>query len=58
MKNKPVTIVFQGEEVISRVNIQVEKEKFTVCKDKIVFVKITLIKIIANPLLSICLWLR
>ncbi len=31
MKNKPVTIVFQGKEVISRVNMQVEKEKFTVC---------------------------
>ncbi len=31
MKNKPVTRVIQGKEVITRINIQVEKEKFTVC---------------------------
>jgi len=31
MKNKPVTRVFQGKEVISGVNIHVEKEGFTVC---------------------------
>ncbi|WJE55630.1 hypothetical protein QRE66_27890 (plasmid) [Bacillus cereus] len=31
MKNKAVTRVFQGKEVISGVNIHVEKEGFTVC---------------------------
>ncbi len=31
MKNKPVTRVFQGKEVISGVNIHVKKEGFTVC---------------------------
>ncbi|CAI8825910.1 transposase [Bacillus sp. IT-79MI2] len=31
MKNKPVTRVFQGKEVISGVNIHVEEEGFTVC---------------------------
>ncbi|PEA80421.1 hypothetical protein CON99_28390 [Bacillus pseudomycoides] len=31
MKNKPVTRVFQGKEVIYVVNIHVKKEGFTVC---------------------------
>jgi len=31
MKNKPVTRVFQGKEVISGVNIHVEEKRFTVC---------------------------
>ncbi|AUD26289.1 hypothetical protein CU648_27940 [Bacillus sp. HBCD-sjtu] len=31
MKNKPVTRVFQGKEVISGFNIHVEEKGFTVC---------------------------
>ncbi|MBE7150510.1 hypothetical protein FUT12_23825 [Bacillus mycoides] len=50
MKNGPVTRVFQRKEVISVVNIYVEKEGFT--QDRMAFVKIIIMKMITNSMLT------
>ncbi|RAN89034.1 hypothetical protein B5P41_15715 [Bacillus sp. SRB_28] len=56
MKNGPVTRVFQRKEVISVVNIYVEKEGFT--QDRMAFVKIIIMKMITNSMLTFFHWLR
>ncbi|OJE34991.1 hypothetical protein BAQ49_03880 [Bacillus proteolyticus] len=56
MKNKLVTRVFQGKEVISVVNKYVEKEGFT--QDRMTFVKIIIMKMITNSMLAFCHWWR
>ncbi|PEJ98052.1 hypothetical protein CN690_20865 [Bacillus wiedmannii] len=61
MKNRPVTRLFQGKEVIYVVNIYVvniyvEKEGFT--QDRIAFVKIINMKMITNSMLTFFHWWR
>ncbi|MED1054136.1 hypothetical protein P4T74_28065 [Bacillus mycoides] len=56
MKNGPVTRVFQRKEVISVVNIYVEKEGFT--QDRMAFVKIIIMKMIKNSMLTFFHWWR
>ncbi|QEL88168.1 hypothetical protein DN409_28045 (plasmid) [Bacillus mycoides] len=56
MKNGPVTRVFQRKEVISVVNIYVEKEGFT--QDRMAFVKIIIMKMITNSMLTFFHWWR
>ncbi|MGH1309947.1 hypothetical protein [Bacillus wiedmannii] len=56
MKNRPVTRLFQGKEVIYVVNICVEKEGFT--QDRIAFVKIINMKMITNSMLTFFHWWR
>jgi hypothetical protein len=56
MKNRPVTRLFQGKEVIYVVNIYVEKEGFT--QDRMAFVKIINMKMITNSMLTFFHWWR
>jgi hypothetical protein len=56
MKNRPVTRLFQGKEVIYVVNINVEKEGFT--QDRMAFVKIINMKMITNSMLTFFHWWR
>ncbi|QWI17437.1 hypothetical protein EXW48_16265 [Bacillus wiedmannii] len=56
MKNRPVTRLFQGKEVIYVVNIYVEKEGYT--QDRMAFVKIINMKMITNSMLTFFHWWR